>query len=178
MLRIIFLLLLLQCKPTQESDIIFPNVPPMKIVQQPYKNYNWISDFTNVFTQLAQPRSIYGTKVFSIHTYGNDNVLYDLKVGDIIFYRTKITTNECSNEIYLNFYQVKEIYHYQAVQPLNPRTPLIDLETNETFSSTRIFDKLFGNNKRILFQTCIFKDGNTSWGRLFIVATKLTNYRK
>jgi hypothetical protein len=59
---------------------------------------------------------------------------------------------------------------YQALQPYSPNSDFRDLETNDTISAVQLFGKVYRGDRHVTFQTCIEAYGNSSWGRLFIIA--------
>ena len=172
-LNIFFMIFMMVCQTSNTSEITLPNDLPMVIVQQPKGDPLWISNNIDAFTQIEQPRKEFGTSVFAIHTYGSKNDLYDLKINDFIVYKTISIDNNCNVHANLVFYRVKDILRYQALSPRNPATPLIDLVTGKQYSVESIIDKVYGNNEYVILQTCIYKNGNTAWGRLFVVLEEI-----
>ena len=71
---------------------------------------------------------------------------------------------------FVSRYQITEIRRYQALDSNNPYSPMRDLATDETFSSTDAFADVYMGDHHVTFQTCIAKDGNLTWGRLFVIA--------
>lgn len=46
-----------------------------------------------------------------------------------------------------------------------------DLDTHVMYSDVMLFDVIYNTPNRLVLQTCIEKDGNDFWGRLFVIAT-------
>jgi hypothetical protein len=68
--------------------------------------------------------------------------------------------------------QINTIKRYQALQPENPYSLFVDLDSpGKTISSSDVFQQVFAQGNQVVFQTCIDRDGNPSWGRLFVIAT-------
>ena len=68
-------------------------------------------------------------------------------------------------------YQVNAVKKYQALSPNDPYSNFINLSNPDaTLSSTDLFNETYGSSSLVL-QTCISKNGNSSWGRLFIMAS-------
>jgi hypothetical protein len=66
---------------------------------------------------------------------------------------------------------VTEILRYQALDPKNPFSAFRNLENQyEVLSAQQMFERAYGGERHVTFQTCIAKYGNASWGRLFVVA--------
>ena len=80
-------------------------------------------------------------------------------------------------EIYLVYgdgstkkYQVNSVKRYQALSPNDPYSNFVNLDSGSTLSSTDVFNETYGSGGLVL-QTCISKDGQASWGRLFVMAS-------
>ena len=68
-------------------------------------------------------------------------------------------------------FMAQSIQHYQALDPFNPYSQFKDLETQTTFTAEELFNNVYRGDYHLTLQTCIENNGNSSWGRLFIVAT-------
>jgi hypothetical protein len=73
---------------------------------------------------------------------------------------------------------VTEILQYQALQPNNPYSEFRNINDSKTITAEQMFKRVYFGDRHITFQTCIEKDGNLSWGRLFIVAIPKAEYEK
>jgi hypothetical protein len=67
-------------------------------------------------------------------------------------------------------YRVTQVLSYRATEPLSAYSNLVDLDTGEQLSAEGLFRKVYMGTKHVTFQTCIAKDGQSSWGRLFVIA--------
>lgn len=65
-------------------------------------------------------------------------------------------------------YKVTDIVEMQAVDPLSPTSDFI--EDGVTYTSLEVAERIY--SKDLVLQTCIEKDGNPYWGRLFVIAEK------
>ena len=65
-------------------------------------------------------------------------------------------------------YRVHKIVISQALEPTSTTTHLV-IE-GLTYSPTQINNMFFGDPEALVLMTCIRKENNWSWGRLFIVA--------
>ena len=151
-------------------EIIFPDSPPIKIVQQPDGDYAWVSDDPNVFTQFSQADRKFGTAGFLAHSYGAGKQLFNLKVGDVITYIDRMNGSKSLSDWAVRKIKVKEIRKYQTLNPKDVLSPLVNLDSGERVKAEDTTDELYRNNKRTIFQTCIEKDGNPNWGRMFVIA--------
>jgi len=70
-------------------------------------------------------------------------------------------------------YKVSTIRKYQALTPNSAKSNFIDLsKPDKTLTATDVFKQTYGNKGALVLQTCISKNGDASWGRLFIIAYK------
>lgn len=66
---------------------------------------------------------------------------------------------------------------YQALDPENPYSDFIDADQpGAQLTSGDLFKQVYTDQDRVVFQTCIDKNGNASWGRLFVIATPLPDH--
>jgi hypothetical protein len=73
---------------------------------------------------------------------------------------------------------ITEVMRYQALQPNSPYSSFRNLDTSEeTLTAEQMFKKVYLGDRHITFQTCIEAYGNSSWGRLFVIAVPKTEYR-
>lgn len=83
------------------------------------------------------------------------------------------------SEIYLVYgdgstkkYQVTSVKKYQALSPTDLYSDFKNLDNPDTtLSSSDLFSETYGQGGKLVLQTCISKDGQSSWGRLFIIAS-------
>lgn len=68
-------------------------------------------------------------------------------------------------------FKVSGVKKYQALNPSDPYSDFINLDSpDSTITSTDVFNQTYGSGGLVL-QTCINKNGNSSWGRLFVMAS-------
>ena len=67
-------------------------------------------------------------------------------------------------------YMITAIQKYQAVDPTSLRSDFIDLKGKKRYNTNDLFDRVYTGGHRLVLQTCIEKDGNKEWGRLFVIA--------
>lgn len=67
-------------------------------------------------------------------------------------------------------YRVNQISQFQALQPTDMNSQFLDLGTDRLYSAGEIFNMFYVGNDHVTFQTCIARDGESSWGRLFVTA--------
>jgi hypothetical protein len=69
----------------------------------------------------------------------------------------------------------ESIQRYQALDPLNPYSQFKNLETQTSLTAEELFNNVYRGEYHLTLQTCIENNGNSSWGRLFIVASPVEN---
>lgn len=69
-------------------------------------------------------------------------------------------------------YIVREIVSMQATEPRNPAADLIDLEDGKRYTAKETWFRIYGHKGDVVLQTCIRRDGEDAWGRLFIIAER------
>ena len=70
-------------------------------------------------------------------------------------------------------YQVQTINRFQALRPADPYTDFVHLDSGARLSSTQLFTQMYTGGDKVIFQTCIARDGIMNWGRLFVTATPI-----
>ncbi|MEW6502678.1 MAG: hypothetical protein AB1457_01805 [Chloroflexota bacterium] len=129
------------------------------VVPQPSGDYEFISNDADAITQfmLTTP-DVVGLLA---HNHLAGKLFFEIKPGMRVFLLDgKGKTTE---------YQVIEIYSYQLVN-IDGVEKYQDLETADIIGTAQLFAKFYMGEKHLTLQTCISRDGNPSWGRLFIYA--------
>lgn len=141
--------------------VYVPGVMALPIVQQPVGNPGFVSHNNDEITQFKMAADA-GVVGLLAHNFLSGAVFKNLSVGDevrLIF-----------GDGVVEYFVVDQVLQYQALQPYSPNSDFRDLETNVTISANQLFGKVYRGERHVTFQTCIEADGNSSWGRLFIVA--------
>jgi hypothetical protein len=133
-----------------------------KIIQQPKGNAGFVSIEADKLTQFSLATK-YGSQGFLAHNYLAGATFSNLVKG------SQVTVTYADGHSMI--YEVKEIRHLQAISPNSPTTKFIDLDHNNAkLTATQLFMQTYGIKDRLVLQTCIAKDKELSWGRLFIIA--------
>lgn len=131
------------------------------ILQQPSSNAGYVSTQLNVVTQFHMA-SDYGTIGLLAH-----NTLSGQ-------YFSLLTRGERIQLVYgdgrIEYFTVTNIYSYQATSPYSMNSDFVDLNTGEYLTALGLFNKVYTGPRHITFQTCISANGNSSWGRLLVIA--------
>lgn len=145
---------------SQLVGVYVNNVMAVRVVQQSSASY--VSSLSGTLTQFGMA-SQYGSIGLLAHNY----------LAGASF--SKLTSG---TEIYLVFgdgsikkFQVNSIKRYQALSPNDPYSKFVNLDSSEnTLSSSEVFNETYADHDLVL-QTCISKNGSSSWGRLFVMAS-------
>lgn len=96
--------------------------------------------------------------VFIAHDSLDGRFFSEIGIGDEVLYL----------DPELRRYQVTDVIEMQAVDPTSTTSDFI--ENGVTYTSLQVAERIYGND--LVLQTCIEKDGNPYWGRLFVIAEK------
>jgi hypothetical protein len=144
------------------SRIAVADVFDLPVVQQPSSNAGYISTRSNTLTQFGLA-SQYGSIGILAHNYLAGKYFSQLYSGTTI----TVTFGDGSTKNYT----VSSVLSYQALSPESAYSSFVNVnDSSTTLSSTDLFMQTYGNNGALVLQTCIAKSGNSSWGRLFIIA--------
>ncbi len=133
----------------------------VRVVQQSSGSY--VSSIKNSVTQFGQA-DYFGSIGLIAHNYLSGANFSRLYIGTKILL---IYDDGSSKE-----YTVTTIKRYQALSPDNPYSDFINLDEPDIHvSSTNVINEIYGRSDSLVLQTCISKDGNLNWGRLFIIAS-------
>jgi hypothetical protein len=133
----------------------------LPIVQQPVGHPGFVSQNADEITQFNMAAEV-----------GNVGLLAHNFLGGASF--TNLTPGQEVRLIYgdgqVEYFTIDQVMQYQALQPYSPNSEFRDLETNITITAEELFRKVYRGERHVTFQTCIDANGNSSWGRLFIIA--------
>ncbi len=143
------------------KGVYFPDLLASPVVQQPDTDPSYISFQSDVLTQYGLPAQL-GVTALLAHNHLAGAKFFDLQPGQqiILVYGTGATKT----------YQVERIYQYQAEEPAQATSALIDLQTGERLTAAEVFARHYMESGQLVFQTCIARDGIATWGRIFIQA--------
>ena len=135
------------------------------IVQQPTGSPGYVSTTDGVVTQFGMA-SQYGNIGLLAHNHLSGRFFSQLTVGQEV----RLVYGDGSTEIFV----ISEILQYQALQPTSPYSSFRNLSKDETLSAEQMFKRVYFGDRHVTFQTCINANGNSSWGRLFVIAVPKT----
>lgn len=138
------------------------NVLALPIVQQPSDSPAFVSTNDSEVTQFSMPAR-YGNVGLLAHNYLSGKLFSSLAIGQqvhLIYGDGRIET-----------FVITEVLRYQALQPTSPYSSFRNLDQDEgTLSANQMFTRAYLGDRHVTFQTCIEAYGNSSWGRLFVIA--------
>lgn len=145
---------------SQLVGVFVKNVLAVKVVQQSSATY--VSTSSGTVTQFGMA-SQFGAIGLLAHNYLSGASFSKLGSGtEIVLVYGDGSTKK---------YQVSAVKKYQALSPSDPYSDFVNVDNPDTtLSSTDVFNETYGSGGLVL-QTCINKNGNSSWGRLFIIAS-------
>ena len=142
------------------------NVMALGIVQQPTGYPGYVSTAEAVATQFSIAAEVGNIGLLAHNTHAGA-FFSRIQQGDriVLVY----------GDGHIESFMANSIQHYQALDPLNPYSEFKNLETQTTSTASELFNNVYRGEYHLTLQTCIANNGNSSWGRLFIVATPVEN---
>ena len=138
------------------------NVLALPIAQQPSDSPAFVSSNDGEVTQFGMPAR-YGNVGLLAHNHLSGKLFSGLAIGQqvrLIYGDGRIET-----------FVITEVLRYQALQPTSPYSSFRNLDQDdEILSANQMFTRAYLGDRHVTFQTCIDAYGNSSWGRLFIIA--------
>lgn len=162
-----------QSVQTGEENVVrgvyVPNVMAYRVAQQPLDTPGFLSSKEDRVTQFRMAAE-YGTVGLVAHNYLAGESFFNLEAGDEV----RIVYGDSKVETFI----VYEILQYQALQPNSPYSSFRNLDRDETLTVNQMFKRVFVSDGYVTFQTCIEKDGISTWGRLFVIAIPKAEYEE
>jgi hypothetical protein len=134
----------------------------LPIVQQPSGSPAFVSTNDGETTQFGMPAQ-YGNIGLLAHNHLSGKFFSNLAAGQ----QVHLIYGDGSIETFV----ITDVLRYQALQPTSPYSSFRNLDNNdETLSADQMFRRVYLGDRHLTFQTCIDAYGNSSWGRLFVIA--------
>lgn len=143
------------------------NVMALPVVQQPSGNAGYVSNTDGETTQFRMATQ-FGNVGLLAHNHLSGKNFSQLAVGQevrLIYGDGKV-----------EYFVISEVLRYQALQPNSPYSSFSNLDKKETLTAEQMFKRVYFGDHHVAFQTCIEKDGELSWGRLFVIAIPKGDY--
>jgi hypothetical protein len=138
-----------------------PSMLAFRVRQQPADNPGYVSAEPGVVTQFQSAAAL-GVTGLLAHNH--------LAGADFFRLGEGMEVSLIYGDGTLALYRVTAIYRYQALQPTSPYSDFVDLSTGETLSVGQVFTQMYAGSDHVTFQTCIERNGDPVWGRLFVIA--------
>jgi len=154
-------------KPEEAVAVAVEGRFSLPVVQQPKDQPAFVSSERDVITQFSLPRQ-YGTTGLLAHNFLSGKLFSEIQIGDVV----SVVYGDGSAA----YFQVDRIESYQALSPNSPYSQFIDLNSPNggLMTSASLFNRIYTHPDRVVFQTCIAYNGEPSWGRLFISASRIS----
>jgi hypothetical protein len=143
------------------SGVYVPNVLALPIVQQPAGDSGYVSGRDDEATQFAMA-SQYGNIGLLAHNYLSGRLFSHLGIGEEV----RLVYGDGKVE----YFVITEVLRYQALDPYSQSSSFRNLDNYDILSTEQMFARAYAGERHVTFQTCIAANGNSSWGRLFVIA--------
>jgi hypothetical protein len=145
----------------QVTGVYSANIFSFPVVQQPADNPGFVSTEDNTVTQFGMASQQHNIGLLA-HNFLAGQSFFGLVPGSRIYLVYGTGRVEA--------FTVTEVLQYQALDPENMFSQFRQVGGSETLSSTDMFNRVYTGPYHLTLQTCIDRDGNGSWGRLFVIA--------
>ena len=136
----------------------------LPIEQQPAGNSAYITPAPEAVSQF-QSAAYFGVTGLLAHNHLAGAQFFNLSIAEEV----SIVYGDGS----VRAYRITAQHRFQALDPYNPNSNFIDLDTGATLSALDVFNQMYTGDDHVTFQTCIAQNGLSSWGRLFVIATPI-----
>ncbi len=145
----------------QLIGIFVDGILALGINQQPPGDNNWVTEEENkatIFRAAAQ----HGVIGLLAHNTRAGRDFSAIQPGQ----RLQLVYGDGS----VRNYRLASAKSYQALDPRSPSSDFIDLSTSEHLTAGDVFNRFYTGTFPLVLQTCIEQNGDSFWGRLFLVA--------
>jgi hypothetical protein len=136
----------------------------LPVVQQPQENSGYVDTTLGTVTQF-QSAAKYGVTGLLAHNYLSGDLFFSLERDQEV--------NLVYGDARIGRYIIVDIQSFQKLAGDVSNSYYVNLDTGEKLSTTELFNLMYTGGDKVTFQTCIKKDNDWSWGRIFINATPL-----
>jgi hypothetical protein len=148
----------------QITGVYAPGVGHYSVVQQASDNDIHVSPVGGVLTQYHRPAAG-GVIGLLAHNFAAGAGFDRFQPGDRVYliYGDGAIQN----------YRLTGTLRYQAADPDNAYTDLIDLADGRVQSADTVYRRVYTGTPHLVLQTCLEGNGDLNWGRLFLLAEKI-----
>lgn len=148
--------------PDFVQSVYINNLLSLDVVQQPAGDTNYVSPNRGEATQFSTVTQ-YGNVGLLAHNYLSGREFSHLSIGQ------EVHLVYSSGRV--EHFIVTEILRYQALEPKSPFSSFQNMDDkDDVISVGEMFDRAYQGDYHLTFQTCIARNGISSWGRLFVIA--------
>jgi len=141
--------------------VYVPGMFALPVVQQPKDNYSFVSPAKDMVTQFSSA-AYFDVIGLLAHNYLSGSLFNQLTIAQPV----TIVMGDGSTRRYI----ISESDSFQRLRKSARSDVFIDLVTGESYSTLQVFNRYYRGEHHLTFQTCLEKDGDLSWGLLFVVA--------
>jgi hypothetical protein len=155
--------------PATVIGVFVCRVLALQVAQQPADDPVFVSQVPGTATQFRLAAQ-YGTIGLLAHSQWSGSKFFELVPGQEVYI--------VYGDGLVKSYEVSEVRHMRSLNPNDPYSDFLDLEHDSAqLSSVQVFNQVFAQSERVVFQTCIEHDASPTWGRLFVTATRVYDDR-
>lgn len=148
-------------EPDDLRGVYAPGVMAYEVLPQPEDNPAFVTLEADAVTEFSMA-SKYETIGLLAHNYLAGEDFFMLEDGQLVH----LVYGDGRTETFV----IRQFMRYQALSPKSITSDFVDLESGEFLTATQLFLKVYNQPGKIVLQTCVYQEGDPSWGRLFIVA--------
>jgi hypothetical protein len=152
----------------QVVGVYVPGVLALPVTQQPAGQPGYVADVPDLATQfsLADPYNTIGLLAHNTQAGIRFSELDKDQIVIIVY-----------GDGRLEHYEVSGIRKFRAFSPNSVHSDFEDLASpGSLLSASQVFEQIYSPGEQVVFQTCIYADGNYSWGRLFVTAEPVETF--
>ena len=133
----------------------------LHVVQQPDKEWTYVSGVAGNATEF-QNASKNGIIGLLAHNFLSGSLFFNLKPGE----QMGVVYGDGA----VRYYRVSGAYQFKKLDPNDLSSKLIDQSTGSVVSSGQVFEWFYDGMDHVTLQTCLEKDGLSTWGLYFVIA--------
>ena len=141
--------------------VYLPGLFALRVTQQPANEPGFVSPFLGTVTEFKAARDAGNIGLLAHNTLAGQD-FSAIKAGQEV----RVVYGDGKVE----YFKVTRLLRYQALQPRSMVSDFLDLESGERLTWQQVFKKTYQGAQHVTFQTCIERNGDQNWGRLFVIA--------
>jgi hypothetical protein len=148
-------------QPGLLTGVYVEDVLALPIIQQPERNYMFVSEEWGVITQF-QSATRRGVTGLLAHNYLSGDLFFGLQIGHPV----RLVYGDGTIREYI----VEDIQSYEKLDKRSNNSDYLNVATGERLTTQQLFAIMYSGEDKVTFQTCIKQGSDWSWGRIFITA--------